>query len=147
MTADSGNRKSLKEPSDPLGDLQALPSNINDSLFKVFIPDGSFDLVSQALRRQKNIEDRVVYLLETFPQSRNNDGLLISLYFGLMFGINCFLSLTPNQIRMISSFDSIRRARQKLVAEDRSRFEPTNSETRKRREVKRRAMEKYATNE
>ena len=71
------------------------------------------------------ILDKVEFLLIRFPRARNNDGYLLLLYWKHYLGIPV-PPLTWKQILMISCFDSVRRMRQKLQADEPENYGPTD---------------------
>src|SRR5207245_5980319 len=103
--------------------------------------DTDLEEISRVLRLLNKIKERVAYLLLAFPETKNSDGLLESLYFGLFHNIASFRSLTPREIRIFDSNDTVRRMRQELQREDPSKYGPTDPEVVKKRRLKRRAVE------
>tara|TARA_Y100000310_G_C20469998_1_gene709502 strand:- start:84 stop:356 length:273 start_codon:yes stop_codon:yes gene_type:complete len=77
------------------------------------------------------IKVNVVNLLKKFPEARNDDRLLLELYFVEHEGINTCLSITQ------TSCESITRCRRKIQEEmDDLRSDPEVEEYREKREVK-----------
>ena len=88
----------------------------------------------EILNRLKKMKDKVEYLLQKYPNSRNSDFYLIILYIRKFIPeLAGFFRYIPYNIikKYDGLFESIRRCRQKIQEE--GRFLPTDPEVLKRR--------------
>ena len=88
------------------------------------------------MNRLKNMQDKVEFLLETYPATRDNDRLLIGAvyahFYGVDVGCTSFKSVLLND--RLPSFESIRRVRAKVQA-DREDLRGTKAKEKERLEA------------
>jgi hypothetical protein len=91
-----------------------------------FIP---FDIYTDALTNIKTKALKVEYILEHFPETRNNDNYLCNLYWKLVDGIK-----ELDDVIYATSPEVLRRARQKIQNEQ-GKYLPTDPDVRKKRRI------------
>ncbi len=99
----------------------------------------------------ETVEGNVRKILEKYPETRNNDLLLILCYLRYVVHLKCYGSEKPHRlwiqdkdVNSIKSLDGIKRVRQKIQNEY-HKFMPTDPEIRKRRKISEDIFKKYAT--
>ncbi|RLG54491.1 MAG: hypothetical protein DRO00_01155 [Thermoproteota archaeon] len=102
--------------------------------------------IEEGVKRLKTIEERVRWLLKNFPATRNDDTWLLIRYWKHFDGLPVFI---PDKFiwgnKRLTSFESIRRARQKIQA--RGEFLPTDPKILKRRKKMMAVYRQYAREE
>lgn len=89
----------------------------------------SNDFYSKLLKDLSHKQDKVAFILEHFPETRNSDNLLCVMYWKLVDGAKYV-----DDIQFATNPEVIRRARQKIQNEHK-RFLPTDPEIVKRRRI------------
>ena len=87
----------------------------------------------RVLERLKTVKERVEYLLKKYPSARNSDLYLAILYFRKFTELGKYIDYIPYSLikKYDGTFESVRRARQKIQEE--GRYLPTDPEVLKKR--------------
>ncbi|MEM3948246.1 MAG: hypothetical protein QXM76_01460 [Zestosphaera sp.] len=90
----------------------------------------------------RTVRERVEYILEHYPETRNSDFLLIIVYLRLFTPLGKFIKYIPYRLikRFEGLFETIRRCRQLIQAE--GRYLPTDPEVLEARKKKERRLRK-----
>ncbi|MEM1983327.1 MAG: hypothetical protein QXZ63_06675 [Sulfolobales archaeon] len=90
----------------------------------------------------KTVKERVEYILEHYPETRNSDFLLIIVYLRLFTPLGKFIKYIPYRLikKFEGLFETIRRCRQLIQAE--GRYLPTDPKVLEARKKKERRLRK-----
>lgn len=83
----------------------------------------------------KNIEPKVLRLLEDYPATRGDDWLLLKMYYNEIVDVNniSFASICDNHNQLeLPSFETIRRCRQKIQARRLDLVDPATAKKRRK---------------
>ncbi|CDQ41779.1 hypothetical protein [Virgibacillus salexigens] len=97
----------------------------------------SNDFYADLIQELKHKKEKVAFILEHFPDSRNNDNILCSLYWKLVDKAK-----TVDDIMHATSPEVIRRARQK-IQNDYHLYMPTDEKVLKKRRISAEIVERY----
>jgi hypothetical protein len=89
----------------------------------------SYDVYSNLLKDFKHKSDKVEFILEHFPEARNNDNYLIYMYWKLVDRCE-----TLDDVLYATAPEVIRRARQKIQNE-KGKYVPTDPEVCRKRKI------------
>ena len=99
--------------------------------------------VKRIVSELRKTKDQVLYLLEKYPRTRDNDFYLTLLWLKIFGGLNDYIQFVPYNVIMglSGSLESIRRVRAKIQNEH-GLFPPTDPEIRRKRQSKARSYRK-----
>lgn len=89
--------------------------------------------MSDFAKRAKKVKENILTILEEFPETRNNDKLLMLRYWELCDDVNLHNEFEETFLASATSPESIRRARQ--LIQSKGLFLPTEDEVIRRRRI------------